>query len=201
MKKVDGKIIVVGMDEVGRGAFAGPMMVGMCATRMGVDISMMNDSKKLNKSKRESLFDVMKGMIEKEDLFFETNEVSNSELDELGISVCLKKMTNFLATEFMKKNNLKKEDVFFLLDYGLSLNEEFNYGSYVKADFFCKVVGASSIYAKVKRDSIMKELSLKYPYYDWDKNAGYGTKKHREMILEKGVSEYHRKSFLKNLGV
>ncbi|WP_198305625.1 ribonuclease HII [Arcobacter vandammei] len=176
-----------GIDEAGRGPLAGPLVVA--GVVLFDEISGLNDSKKLSEKKREKLFDEILEKSKNHIVF-----KSAKEIDEFGISACLKSS----ILEIMQ--NLEKFSDSFLMDgntnFGIqTLQKE------VKADAKIPSVSAASILAKVSRDRFMDSISNKYPNYDFNKHKGYGTKSHIEAIKKFGRSDIHRFTFkLKALG-
>jgi ribonuclease HII len=174
-----------GIDEAGRGPFAGPMTIA--GVRFKNDISkikefeILNDSKKLTEKKREMLFDIIK-----EHSYFHIVSVSNKQIDELGISTCIKKS----IIEIMEKIDTKN----YLMDGNTSFGIE-DLQHKIKADGDIKEVSAASILAKVTRDRYMVEIAKKYPNYDFHKHKGYGTKAHIEAIKKYGFCDLHRRSY------
>jgi len=168
-----------GIDEAGRGPFAGPLVVA--GVLLKKDIDGLNDSKKLTEKKRESLFDTIK-----ENSIFHIVFSSNQEIDEFGLSICLQNSIK----EIMK--TIKTTD--YLMDGNTTFGIE-NLECLIKADDKIEEVSAASILAKVSRDRYMKEIASKYPQYGFEKHKGYGTKAHTDAIKIYGYSELHRKSF------
>lgn len=182
--------MLCGIDEAGRGPIAGPLSVA------GVifinEVKELNDSKKLSEKKREELFPKIK-----ENCHYHIVFKSAKEIDQKGISTCLKES----IIEIM--NTLKNKcdgNIEFLMDGNTSF--EINTLQHkIKADATIKEVSAASILAKVSRDRYMNEIAPNYKEYDFDKHKGYGTKSHVEAIKKYGRSDEHRVSFrLKALG-
>jgi ribonuclease HII len=174
-----------GIDEAGRGPFAGPMTIA--GVRFKNDISkikefeILNDSKKLTEKKREMLFDIIK-----EYSYFHIVSVSNKQIDELGISACIKNA----IIEIMQTIDA----INYLMDGNTSFGIE-DLQHKIKADGDIKEVSAASILAKVTRDRYMVETAKKYPNYDFHKHKGYGTKAHIEAIKKYGFCDLHRRSY------
>lgn len=179
--------MLCGIDEAGRGPLAGPLCVA--GAIFVNEVKELNDSKKLSEKKREELFEKIK-----ENCHYHIVFKSAKEIDEKGISLCLKES----ILEIM--NNLKNNCDEFLMDgntsFGISTLQHL-----VKADAQIAEVSAASILAKVSRDRYMDEIAPKYKEYDFHKHKGYGTKAHVEAIKLYGRSDEHRVSFkLKALG-
>ncbi|MEA3554160.1 MAG: ribonuclease HII [Campylobacterota bacterium] len=168
-----------GIDEAGRGPFAGPMVV--VGVILKNDIKELDDSKKLTEKKREKLFDIIK-----ENSFYHIVFTDNNSIDKLGLSQCLKNSIE----EIME--HLDTDD--FLMDGNTTFGIA-DLKCLIKADATIKEVSAASILAKVSRDRFMVEISQKYPNYSFEKHKGYGTKAHIDAIIEHGYCDIHRKSF------
>jgi ribonuclease HII len=167
-----------GIDEAGRGPFAGPMVVAGCELLENIDE--LNDSKKLSEKKRELLFEEI---IKKSKYHIVFS--SARQIDELGISACLKNSIQEII------QNIKSDE--YLMDGNTSFG--FDIKHLIKADAKITNVSAASILAKVSRDRYMINLNEKYPQYQFDKHKGYGTKLHTQILKDFGLSDEHRKSF------
>ena len=181
---------ICGIDEAGRGPLAGPVYAAAVILPLGLEITGLNDSKKLSEKKREELFDV----ICEKAVDFSIGIADEKEIDEINIL-----NATFLA---MKRavGGLKIKPDYALIDGNRyprigGVTEE----TIVKGDGKSMSVAAASILAKVSRDRYMLEIAEKYPQYCFEKHKGYGTKLHYEMLLKYGISPVHRKSFLKKL--
>lgn len=183
---------VVGVDEVGRGPLAGPIVgaaVILDLTVLDNDLILeLNDSKKLNEAKRERLSEVIK---QKAIAYF-ISERSSQDIDEKGIAYC----NNQIFLDSYKGLNKQCEIV--LSDGYLVKNIDVKNEAVIKGDTKSATIAAASILAKVYRDNLMKEYHKKYPHYNFESNVGYGTKDHLQGIEKHGICEIHRKSFLKN---
>ncbi|MGB5867829.1 MAG: ribonuclease HII [Arcobacteraceae bacterium] len=168
-----------GIDEAGRGPFAGPMVVaGVVLTN---DVKELDDSKKLTEKKREKLFDIIK-----ENSIYHIVFTSAEQIDELGLSICLQNsikeiMQNIQAPQYLMDGNTS---------FGIE-NLEF----LIKADATIQEVSAASILAKVSRDRYMCDIAKDYPEYSFEKHKGYGTKVHTDAIIEHGYCKLHRRTF------
>ena len=181
---------VAGVDEVGRGPLAGPVVC--CAVIMPLDnlIDGVTDSKKLSEKKREMLAEVIKERA----VAYCIKEVSEKEIDELNILNAVKKcMTDAV-------NGLKVKPDITLVD-GVDTNLPINAEYIVKGDLNSYTIGCASIVAKVYRDNLMKEYAKEFPEYAFEKHKGYGTKVHIDKIKEIGPCRLHRKTFIKNFWV
>lgn len=197
--------LVVGLDEVGRGCGAGPLMACAFVFLESCDIK-LKDSKELSPTKRESLFKTLSNLRQNNKAHWSLISISSSEIDDHGIqcaniTAMHQSATNLVQTlmqngssdfEIVADGNLRIPDV------NIS-NKTIPIHSIVKADKTHPVVSAASIIAKVIRDRYMDILHSKIPQYSWDKNKGYLTKDHCSGISQFGLSLYHRKSFCSNL--
>ncbi|MBQ3596910.1 MAG: ribonuclease HII [Clostridia bacterium] len=181
---------VAGVDEVGRGPLAGPVVC--CAVIMPMDdiIEGIDDSKKLSEKKRELLYDV----IRQKAISYCIKEISPQEIDEINILQAVKKcMTQAV-------NGLDVKPDITLVD-GVDTNLQINAEYITKGDQKSYTIGCASILAKVYRDRLMCEYAKEYPDYGLEKHKGYGTKTHIEKIKEIGPCKLHRKTFIKNFWV
>ena len=175
---------IIGVDEVGRGCLAGPVFAAAIKLDQNNFPEGINDSKKLNKSKRLEIF---KTLIKKCE--YSVGISSVKEIEELNIL-----QSSLLAmNRALKQINIKNHVI--LVDGNFSPDKNKNIRTVIKGDQKCISIAAASIIAKVSRDLFMEELSLKFPNYNWEKNCGYGTKKHLEAIKKFGITEHHRKTF------
>lgn len=178
--------IEAGLDEVGRGCLAGPVVAAAVILPKDFTNDLMNDSKKLSVKNRESLVEVIK----EHAISWAVAEVSHEKIDEINIL-----NASFLAMHIALEQ-LKKQPELLLVDGNrFKPYQSIPYECIVKGDGKFLSIAAASILAKSYRDDLMAELAVEYPGYDWEKNVGYPTKKHREGIKNIGVSPYHRKSF------
>lgn len=176
--------VVVGMDEVGRGCWAGPTVVGGVILREPIEG--LKDSKKLSKRRREEL-DIL---IRESALAYAIGEASAREIDEFGLTQALK-----LAYErALRAIAIPFDEVIIDGDYDfLSANPKIK--TLIKADALVPAVSAASILAKVYRDNLMVKLSLDFPTYGFEKHVGYGTAAHMKALAEYGPCAIHRRSF------
>ena len=180
---------LLGIDEVGRGPWAGPLVVGACVLRE--PINGLNDSKKLTAKRREKLAAEIH-----EKAYCGLGWVSATELDQLGLSDSLRKA----CREAVKAVQAQKPEFNeIIIDGTINFLSDTPLGRYVavlpKADALVPEVSAASIIAKAARDNYMIELAKKYPKYGFEKHVGYGTALHRAALEEYGPCEEHRKSF------
>lgn len=172
---------VVGIDEAGRGALAGPLLVAGCLLHS--EILGVKDSKALSEAKRMQLFRLIKANSNYLILSF-----SHSQIDELGLSWCLKTALIIIKRHFLAKN------CEFLYDGNVNFGLN-DINTLVKADSKVPQVSAASILAKVSRDLMMKEFDKEFVMYGFAKHKGYASKAHIDAIAEFGLSKIHRKSF------
>jgi len=181
--------MILGIDEVGRGPWAGPLVVGAVVLPNNFNINGLTDSKKLSAKKRVEL----NGIIKKQALGFGLGWVHVNELDEIGLSAALK-LATIRAVEEVKVPYYE-----IIIDGTINFLQNTTKGNYVttmpKADLLVPAVSAASIIAKVARDEFMENQNVIYPNYGFGSHVGYGTAKHQAALLQYGVTELHRKSF------
>lgn len=185
----DGFSVVCGVDEAGRGPLAGPVCAAAVILPENCLIEGLNDSKKLTEKKREALYDVIK----EKAVSYSIAMADEKEIDEINIL-----QATFLA---MKRavDGLEIKPDFVLVDGNRDPLLGIPSKTVVKGDALSASIAAASVLAKVTRDRFMLEISEKYPEYQFPKHKGYGTKLHYEMIEKYGISEIHRRTFLKKL--
>ncbi len=175
---------IAGIDEVGRGPLAGPVVA--CAVILPEDFYLpgLTDSKKLPRSKRKEFYEI----ITREAIAVNVSFVSSTEIDQLNIYQATKKaMTSAISGLAVLPEHL-------LID-AMKLEIEIPQTSIVKGDQRSISIAASSIVAKETRDRYMEDLSLKFPNYHFEQHMGYGTKEHLLALKTFGVIEEHRLSF------
>jgi ribonuclease HII len=184
---------VIGIDEVGRGPWAGPVVACASVILENSDLpSEITDSKKLTDKKRKVINEVL---IEK--VPYHLGIVDAPTIDELNILQATF-LAMYKALEGLKQKLNIADDEYYVLVDGNKIPpfEAFkNAECIVKGDSASLTIAASSILAKVYRDELMAEYAETFPYYAWEKNAGYGTKAHQEGLAEHGITNLHRKSF------
>lgn len=173
---------VVGVDEVGRGPWAGPVVAG--AVILNCEIVGLNDSKKLCAKKRE----LLANEIYKVALDCGIGETTVDEIDKIGIQ-----KATFLA--FSRAIERLRRADFLLIDGLQWIGSPLPSNSIIKGDAICCSIAAASIIAKVYRDNLMVGIHDELPEYRFDLHKGYGTKLHMENLQKFGVSQHHRKSF------
>lgn len=181
--------VICGVDEAGRGPLAGDVYAAAVILRDGDTIDYLNDSKKISEKRREELFDV----IRERAVAYAIATASVEEIDRLNIlnaaMLAMKRAVEGLGVD----PDLALIDGNRLPD--LNCPARF----VIKGDATSASISAASVLAKVARDRYMRELAEKYPQYAFEKHKGYPTKLHYEMLEKHGISEIHRRSFLKKL--
>ncbi len=179
-------LLEAGLDEAGRGCYAGPVVAAFVILPKDYAHPVLNDSKQLSAKKREEL----RKEIEREAIDFAVAEVCNETIDKINIL-----NASFLAMH--KALDQRKTEPEYLLIDGNRFRPYNNipYECVVEGDGKFYSIAAASVLAKTRRDELMRKLALTHPEYDWENNMGYGTLKHREAILEFGLTPYHRRSF------
>jgi ribonuclease HII len=185
----NGAVFVAGLDEVGRGPLAGPVVAAVVVLKPNARIPGINDSKKLSEEKRESLYDT----IINEAIDYGIGMADNNEIDEHNI---------LNATYIAMKRALEKLEV----DVDCLLNDAVRIPGVdipqlpiIKGDAKSISIAAASIVAKVTRDRMMVDYDKEYPGYGFTSNKGYGTWDHYQGLEKFGRTKIHRNSFLKNL--
>ena len=190
--------MILGIDEVGRGPYAGPLVIGACIlgdwqnSENAEWIKKLTDSKKLSAKRREELY----VLIKEKALATATGWVSSAEIDEVGLSEALRLATR-RAVEQIQKTKVPFSEI--IIDGTMNVLVGTKLEKYVstlkKGDFLVKEISAASILAKVERDKYMTELDAVYPEYGFGKHVGYGTAAHQKAMEEFGLTPEHRRSF------
>lgn len=179
---------VAGIDEVGRGPFAGPVVACCVILPKDCNILYINDSKKLSEKRREELFDI----ITKEAVAYGIGIVDNTIIDEINIlNATYEAMRQAIGKLSVKPDVLLNDAVTIP---GVDIKQV----PIIKGDAKSISIGAASIVAKVTRDRMMCEYDEVYPGYDFAKNKGYGTAAHIQGLKEIGPCPIHRKTFIHN---
>ena len=179
-------LIEAGLDEAGRGCYAGPVFAAAVILPKDFFHPLLNDSKQLKEKDR----DLLRPIIEKESIAFAVAAVDNDEIDKINIlqasykamHLSLDKMKTIPQSLLIDGNRFKPY-------------KKIAHQCIIKGDGKYAAIAAASILAKTYRDELMKKIHLEFPYYGWDKNKGYGTAIHRTAIEQYGLCRYHRKSF------
>ena len=185
-----GYMVIAGVDEVGRGPLAGPVVCCACIMPLDDLIEGVTDSKKLTEKKRDALEKIIK----EKAISYSIKEISPEEIDEINILNAVKKCMTEAVLGLEVKPDITIVDG---VDTHLPINAEY----VIKGDLNSYTVGCASILAKVYRDKLMEKLAPLYPEYGFEKHKGYGTKIHIEKIKEIGPCKLHRKTFIKNFWV
>ncbi|MBP0726257.1 ribonuclease HII [Bacillus sp. RG28] len=180
----NGVTLIAGVDEVGRGPLAGPVVAAAVILKKDANLIGIDDSKKLSKGKRKFFFEQIK-----------------TEAVSYGIGICTSKEIDqhniYEATKIAMEraiSNLNPSPQHLLID-AMKLALPISQTSIIKGDANSISIAAASVLAKETRDAMMEELGEKYPEYGFEKHMGYGTKEHLNAIKEKGIIDEHRRSF------
>ncbi len=180
---------LAGVDEVGRGPLAGPVVAASVIFSRNVFIEGINDSKQLTEQVREELYP----QIIKKSLAYSVSVISHGQIDRINIlQASLLAMSTCI-------NRLQIEPHLILIDGNKKFESKIPALTIVGGDAKSFAIAAASIIAKVTRDRIMKRLCPKFPQYKWSKNKGYATREHIEAIKIYGASPLHRKTFLRRI--
>lgn len=190
--------MILGIDEVGRGPYAGPLVIGACILGDWQNsentewIEKLTDSKKLSAKRRDELY----VLIKEKALAAATGWVSSVEIDEIGLSEALRLATR-RAVEQIQQTKVPFSEI--IIDGTMNFLAGTKLEKYVstlkKGDFLVKEISAASILAKVERDNYMAKLDAVYPEYGFGKHVGYGTAAHQKAMEEFGLTPEHRRSF------
>lgn len=192
----------IGIDEVGRGPIAGPVVVCACAIKDGVDIvkyfpkGILRDSKKLSEKQRTGILEALQPHIDKNEILFGVGEISAERIDQIGIVPSIKEAT-LQALSVLHNEGVSKES-FVYLDGSLHAPDTYKQETVIKGDEKIPQISLASIFAKGYRDDLMVELSKLCPGYGFESHVGYGTVLHYEALKNKGFCVLHRRTFLKN---
>ena len=178
------ELITAGVDEVGRGCLAGPVVSAAVILKEGINLKLLKDSKKITFKKREEISKHIKN-----NSYFAIGIASVEEILNLNI---------LQASLLSMKRAIKKLAVkpgLTLIDGNFAPKGLKNYKTIINGDEKIKVISAASIVAKVYRDAFMIKLSEKFSHYAWERNFGYGTKAHLDGLKKFGITTHHRKGF------
>ncbi len=178
--------IEAGLDEAGRGCYAGPVFAAAVILPKDFYHPLLNDSKQISEKDR----DILRPVIEKESICYSVASVDNDEIDRINILQASFKAMH-LAIE-----NLKRTPNYLLID-GNRFNayKDIRHKCIIKGDGIYSSIAAASILAKTYRDEYMHSIHDEFSVYGWNSNKGYGTAEHRNAIARWGLCSYHRKSF------
>ena len=192
MQDFAGEGIAIGLDEVGRGALAGPLAVGAVALKPQPQVFGLDDSKKLTPRRREELSEFIK----QDCAAWTVAYILPQDIDKCGMAASLKSAFTKALKDCLAK--LKQKPAAILID-GNPLNLGAGEVSIVKGDSKCACIAAASIVAKVARDALMVEWANEFSAYNFESNKGYGSAQHIKAIKSFGPCKLHRKSFLSNI--
>jgi ribonuclease HII len=178
--------IEAGLDEAGRGCYAGPVFAAAVILPADFFHPLLNDSKQLKEKQR----DILRSIIEKESLAFAVAAVENNEIDLINILQASYKAMH------LSLDDLKITPQHLLIDGNrFKPYKKLPHTCIIKGDGKYAPIAAASILAKTYRDEVMQKMHHEFPHYGWDSNKGYGTAQHRKAIDEHGLCKYHRKSY------
>ena len=178
------ELITAGVDEVGRGCLAGPVVSAAVVLKKSINLNLLKDSKKISFNKRKEISEHIK-----KNSYYSLGIASVEEILNLNI---------LQASLLSMKRAIEKLEIkpgITLIDGNFAPKGLKNYKTIINGDEKIKVISAASIIAKVYRDKFMIRLSKKFSNYAWDRNFGYGTKAHFEGLKKFGVTSHHRKGF------
>jgi ribonuclease HII len=180
------KLTEAGLDEAGRGCYAGPVFAAAVILPADFFHPLLNDSKQLKEKQR----DLLRPIIEKESIAYAVASVDNNEIDTINILQASYKAMH------LSLDKIKVLPQLLLIDGNrFKPYKKIAHQCIIKGDGKYASIAAASILAKTYRDELMKKLHQEFPQYGWDKNKGYGTAIHRKAIELHGLCKYHRKSF------
>lgn len=177
-----------GVDEAGRGCFAGPVFAAAVILPKDFHHPLLNDSKQLKEKERE----LLRPIIEKESITFSVASVDNETIDSINILQASYRAMHLALDALKRKPNLLLIDGNRFLPY-----KDICHKCIIKGDGLYASIAAASVLAKTYRDEYMHRLHREYEHYGWMFNKGYGTQEHRDAIQKFGICKYHRKSFSK----
>ncbi len=189
----DGVSTVGGVDEVGRGPLAGPVLAACVVLPADWDIPGLDDSKKLSEKKRNEMFQVISDRA----LAIGIGMADNNTIDEINILNATRQAMRQAVAE--AQTGLGENIGHILVDAVTVDGIDSPQTAIIKGDAKSISIAAASIIAKVTRDNMMREYALVYPHYAFESNKGYGTKAHYQGIKEHGITPIHRKTFLKGI--
>jgi len=189
---------LIGVDEAGRGPLAGPVSLAAVAIKLGDEALLksdkVRDSKQLSEQAREKKLAELKVLKKNGKIRYAVSLVGSKFIDQNGIVAAVKKgIWNVLS-----RLKLEAETTLVLLDGGIRAPRKFkNQETIIRGDATVPIIAHASIVAKVTRDKKMKKFALVFPKYDFEIHKGYGTAAHISKIKKHGLSDIHRRSFLK----
>lgn len=179
-------LLEAGLDEAGRGCYAGPVFAAAVILPKDFHHPVLNDSKQLNEKQR----DLLRPVIEKESIAWAVASVDNTCIDEINIL-----QASYLAMH-RSIDQLQQVPEFLLIDGNrFKPYKTIPHQCIIKGDGKMASIAAASILAKTYRDEFMQKIHLEFPQYGWERNKGYGTLQHRQAIEHYGLCKFHRRSF------
>jgi len=175
-----------GVDEAGRGCYAGPVCAAAVILPKDFYHPLLNDSKQLSEKER----DLLRPIIEKESISFGVAMVDNDEIDIINIL-----QASFKAMHLALDQLTKAPELLLIDGNRFKSYKDIKHRCIIKGDGIYTSIAAASVLAKTYRDEYMLQLHKEFSNYGWNRNKGYGTAEHREAIQLSGICKYHRKSF------
>lgn len=179
-------LVEAGLDEAGRGCYAGPVYAAAVILPKDFYHPLLNDSKKLNEKQRDQL----RPVIEKESIAFAVVAIDNLQIDKMNIL-----RASFAAMHGCIDQLTIQPEILLVDGNRFTRYKNIPHHCIVEGDGKYAPIAAASILAKTYRDEYMQQLHREFPQYGWDANKGYGTQAHREAIALHGLCKYHRSSF------
>lgn len=182
----DTRFTEAGLDEAGRGCYAGPVYAAAVILPRDFHHPLLNDSKKMTEQQRE----LLRPVIEKESIAYAVTAVDNNEIDKINI------LQASYAAMHRSLDKLTLVPELLLVDGNrFKPYKAIRHECIVKGDGKYAAIAAASVLAKTYRDEYMQQLHKEFPQYGWNSNKGYGTEGHRKAIFSHGLCKYHRRSF------
>ena len=180
------ELLEAGLDEAGRGCYAGPVFAAAVILPREFNHPLLNDSKQLKEKERN----LLRPIIEKESIAYAVAAVDNNEIDVINIL-----QASFKAMHLSISKLLTEPELLLVDGNRFKAYKNLPHQCIIKGDGKYTSIAAASILAKTYRDEYMQQLHHQYPHYGWKDNKGYGTAFHRQAISLHGLCPYHRKSF------
>lgn len=186
----EGYEFIAGIDDVGRGCFAGPVVCAAVIMPKGFKIPRLTDSKLISKKE----LPMFEELIKEHAIAYGVGEVDVETIDEINIKNASRLAMTKAVQEIINNYGIKPN--YLLIDGDEVVDMVINQESINQGDFYCHGISAASIIAKVYRDNLMTKLDEQYGnVYNWSQNAGYPTKAHKDAVLIHGITPHHRKSW------
>jgi ribonuclease HII len=190
----EGHKLVACIDEVGRGCLYGDVVAGAVILPAGFTIDGVKDSKKLSEKKRENLFEIIKS----ESVAYGFGVVGPEVIDKINIRQATRLAMKLALNNLRDRDGNRITPSYVLVD-AEDVDTNIPQKAVIDGDNLVHGISAASILAKVYRDRMCQEWDMVHPGYDLAKNKGYGTKNHRDALVELGPTNRHRMTFLKNI--